>query len=136
MRKVKYSEPDLRTGKLIADLAELRAVIEEDDDDENVYFEGEDDMDDVDMDDMDEMYDFDGDEDEEDEYLDMDDMDEDEDDDDFGDGYNDEDEDEQIWTSPAEFAGVDLITPRRSYKGAKNMETVKDCEWGDLRLLG
>lgn len=61
-----------------------------------------------------------GDEMDEDGFGEYDDEDEDED--------EEEDEDEQVWTSPAEFAGVDLITPRRSYKGAKNMETVKDCE--------
>ena len=26
------------------------------------------------------------------------------------------------------FDGVDMITPRRSFRGAKNMDTVKDCE--------
>ena len=26
------------------------------------------------------------------------------------------------------FAGVDMIMPRRSFKGARNIETVKDCE--------
>ncbi len=27
------------------------------------------------------------------------------------------------------FGGVDMIMPRRSFKGARNIETVKDCTW-------
>jgi len=90
-----------------------------------MYLEEEDDLDE-----MGEMDDFHDDSDEEEfEMDDDDDMDE---DDGFGDGYDDVDEDEQVWTSPAEFAGVDLITPRKCYKGAKNMETVKDCKFPGL----
>ena len=63
-----------------------------------------------------------------DEYDDYRDYDDDLDDDDFGDIYDDGDEEERHRTTPAEFAAVDMITPRRSFKGAKNMETVKDCE--------
>jgi hypothetical protein len=114
---------------LTSDLAELRRIVEGDDDEL-------DSLDEMDMDEMEhmgEMDDFYGDEDEEDEFDENFDDDDDGNDDDmdendgFGDGYDDVDEDEQVWTSPAEFAGVDLITPRRSYRGAKNMETVKDC---------
>jgi nuclear receptor interaction protein len=65
-----------------------------------------------------------------DDYDDFEDYDEDMDDDDFGDIYDDGEEEGRHWTSPAEFAGVDMITPRRSFKGAKNMETVKDCKLG------
>jgi len=87
----------------------LRSVIEGDDEEEE---------DDTDM----EEDDFDSDE-----YDDYGDYDDDLDDD-FGDIHDDGDEEGRHWTSPAEFAAVDMITPRRSFKGAKNMETVKDCE--------
>jgi len=127
----------MQTSQLIPDLAELRRVIEgddeEDDDDDD-----DDDDDGINMD-LDDLEGIDGIEDDGDPdggaYYDegdeMDEMDEDgfgEYDDEDEDEDEEEDEDEQVWTSPAEFAGVDLITPRRSYKGAKNMETVKDCE--------
>lgn len=88
----------------------MRSVIEGDDEEEE---------DDTDM----EENDFDSDE-----YDDYGDYDDDLDDDDFGDIHDDGDEEGRHWTSPAEFAAVDMITPRRSFKGAKNMETVKDCE--------
>jgi nuclear receptor interaction protein len=88
----------------------LRSVIEGDDDDDDDMDMEEDDLD---SDEYDEYEDYD------------DDMD---DDDDFGDIYDDGEEDGRHWTSPAEFADVDMISPRRSFKGAKNMETVKDCE--------
>jgi nuclear receptor interaction protein len=52
--------------------------------------------------------------------------------------FDDEDiEDEDVYTGPghalwrsadSEFGGVDMITPRRTFKGAKNIETVKDCK--------
>ena len=52
------------------------------------------------------------------------------------DGFNDELDDmyeddlaEMHRAEAGEFAGVDLITPRRSFKGARNIETVKDCEY-------
>jgi nuclear receptor interaction protein len=58
------------------------------------------------------------------------------DDEDDGD-FDDEDiEDEDVYTGPghalwrsadSEFGRVDMITPRRTFKGAKNIETVKDC---------
>ena len=82
----------------------------DDDDDDDMDTEDEDRFDSDDFDDYDEYDDDDG-----------------VDDDDFGDVYDDGEEDGRHWTSPAEFAAVDMITPRRSFKGAKNMETVKDC---------
>ncbi len=32
-------------------------------------------------------------------------------------------------SSEGEFKGVDLLYPRHSFRGARNVETVKDCEF-------
>jgi nuclear receptor interaction protein len=53
--------------------------------------------------------------------------------DDFDDDDEDDDEDDEGPIYPdrrseeTEFGGVEMITPRRMFKGAKNVETVKDC---------
>lgn len=101
------------------DLAELRRVIEGDDEEDEL----------LDMFDLEDM--------EEDDLMDLDDFDEDADDyDDYDEIDDDEDDDDDFGGAyslaqrgaPSEFAGVDLLLPRRSFKGARNMETVKDCE--------
>lgn len=60
----------------------------------------------------------------EDDEMDEDDFDEDDEDDEDDEGplYPDRRSDE------TEFGGVEMITPRRMFKGAKNVETVKDCK--------
>ena len=58
-----------------------------------------------------------------------------EDDLDFLDGDQDIDEDQAGFENgtpradQGQFSGVDLITPRRCFKGARNVETVKDCRF-------
>lgn len=106
------------------DLAELRRVIEGEDGEEL-----DQDMFDFDALDEEDMMDLDAMDDEEEDYDeyndDFDDEDEDEDD-----GFGDSPEDPSSLSAralPSEFAGVDLLLPRRSFKGARNMETVKDC---------
>lgn len=55
--------------------------------------------------------------------------------------YQDEEEDDEDMeygmteplTRETEFAGVEVVLPRRSYRGAANIETVKDCEHPGLR---
>lgn len=50
--------------------------------------------------------------------------------------YGDEDEEDEDMeygmreplTRDTEFAGVEVVLPRRSFRGAANIETVKDCE--------
>lgn len=64
---------------------------------------------------------------------------------DYGDEFNEEDEDQEDYeddddyddgdeamypdrrSADTEFGGVELIHPRRMFRGAKNIETVKDC---------
>ena len=74
---------------------------------------------------------------------DIDDLEEDEDDFEDDDAFDEDDDDDMDDTAgeqgdgfcmnigaradAGEFGGVELITPRRSFKGAKNFETVKDC---------
>lgn len=36
-------------------------------------------------------------------------------------------------SSEGEFKGVDVLFPRRSFRGARNVETVKDCELCEVR---
>jgi nuclear receptor interaction protein len=68
--------------------------------------------------------------------MDMDEDDEDEDEvdeDEFGDPLDLEDPDAEFdgmdpRSAQSEFGGVEMIIPRRSFKGARNIETVKDCE--------
>lgn len=96
-----------------SDLARLRALMEGDDDgleeDDEDMIDEEDDFDGFDEDDEmgDEDFDF----------IEEADMDEDEDGE-YG----------QVM-GIGEFAGVDVVYPRRSYKGARNIETVKDCTY-------
>jgi hypothetical protein len=59
---------------------------------------------------------------------------------DYGDEFDEEDEDEGDYddgdeamypdrrSADTEFGGVELIYPRRMFRGAKNVETVKDCK--------
>ena len=56
--------------------------------------------------------------------------DEDMDDDDFGDTFDDDEEGlgGHLNAGPGEFASVSMLIPRKSFKGAKNIETVKDCK--------
>jgi hypothetical protein len=67
---------------------------------------------------------------------DYDDIDEDYGYDDYDDEYDDEDDDEDEdvvshypdrRSAETEFGGVEMILPRRMFRGAKNIETVKDC---------
>ncbi len=60
------------------------------------------------------------------------------------DWFDDDDIDEEAFESSqreledsanGEFGGVEMLTPRRSFKGARNSETVKDCMWSPLFLL-
>lgn len=73
----------------------------------------------------------------EEEEYDEDDYEEEEEDDDDDDEYGDDEDDDHLTvdprTSSTEFAGVDCIYPRRSFKGARNVETVKDCNFLGVR---
>jgi nuclear receptor interaction protein len=97
------------------------------------------DLEDYDDDDLDDLDDIDDDDEdmEDDEGLDEDEEDaggsSDEDMDDYDDDYDDDDDEDGTYADPrsseGEYAHVPLILPRRSYKGARNMETVKDCNF-------
>lgn len=60
--------------------------------------------------------------------------DDDDEDDDMDEGVDEEDEDEyggmdvDPLSDTGEFGDVEKIMPRRCYKGARNVRTVKDCE--------
>jgi WD and tetratricopeptide repeat-containing protein 1 len=88
------------------------------------------------MEDDDDDMEEDGDDDDEDEE----DEDEDElDEDEFGDPLEmDEDAFDEVdpRSAQSEFGGVEMLVPRRSFKGARNVETVKDCEWNGERIGG
>lgn len=88
------------------DMARLRSIIEGDADDYDDDLGEEMDLDEY----MEEDEDYDFDEDDED--------------------WEDEDEYDSRALIPAdnEFSPVDMITPRRCFKGARNMRTVKDCK--------
>lgn len=95
---------------------ELDALYDVDDEDDDGAGEGEgDEREEDDFDEDEEMDEFD--------FEDDDDMDYDEDDDEDGQGpiFPDRRSEE------TEFGGVEMIGPRRIFKGAKNVETVKDC---------
>jgi hypothetical protein len=108
-------------------------ILDDDDDDDDMY-------DDIDDDEYDEefedggAFDFEA---FEDEYGEIDDelhdYDEDYEDEDDYDEENEDDEDGPGLAYPeqrsadTEFGNVDMITPRRMFKGARNVETVKDC---------
>jgi hypothetical protein len=53
----------------------------------------------------------------------------DEDDSDYDLGYDDaiENGEDPVLVSETEFSGVEMILPRRMFRGAKNVRTVKDC---------
>jgi nuclear receptor interaction protein len=79
------------------------------------------------MDDDDDDMEADGDDDDDDEE-DEDELDEDE----FGDPLEmEEDAFDEVdpRSAQSEFGGVEMLVPRRSFRGARNVETVKDCEW-------